>query len=202
MHKLSVLCGALLLSSGSALAADAVLYSSAPAYDWSGLWIGGHAGYVSGHVIGYGGATSGPSGADVGVHGYYNFQHGNWVFGPYLGVPVVQKSGSVDSFITTKAEWAVTGGFRLGYAIDRWLPYGVIGGIVAGGKEDAGLAPMTNTHTGLAFILGVDYALTDRWAVGARYAHVSLGKEKYGGASSPIGWDGDSFVATLAFRLF
>lgn len=202
MRKFLALCAAVLLSGGTALADGASFYSTASVYDWSGLWVGGHAGYVSGSITGFPGTSSGPSGADVGVHAYYNFQHGNWVFGPYIGVPLVGKSGNVGGAITTKADWAVTGGFRVGYAIDRWLPYGVIGGIVAGASENNGVAPTSNTHTGYALILGVDYALTDRLAAGARYAHISLSKETYGGSSAPIGWDGDSFVGTLTFKLF
>ena len=203
MNRILALSGALFLSGGTALAGDASLYSAASAYDWSGLWVGAHAGYVTGSVTGSPGvSTSGPSGADVGIHGYYNFQHGNWVFGPYLGIPVVQKSGSLVAGFTTTTEWAVTGGFRVGYAIDRWLPYGMVAGIVGGASNDTPATPNSNTHTGYALVLGVDYALTDRWAIGARYAHVSMSKETYGGASSPAGWDADSVVGTVTFKLF
>ena len=203
MKKILGVCGALLLSAGTVMAADEMSYAQAPTYNWSGLWAGGHAGYVSGSVTGTPGvATSGPSGADVGLHAYYNFQQGNWVFGPYLGVPVIQKSGSLVAGFTTTAEWGLTGGFRLGYAIDRWLPYGMVAGIVGGASNNFPASPNSNTHTGYALVLGVDYAVTDRWAVGARYAHVSMSKETYGGASGPVGWDADSFVGMLTFKLY
>ena len=201
MNKLLALCTALLLSGGTAQAADASLYSPAPAYDWSGIWVGAQAGYVSGSLTDFAGTSSGPSGADVGLHGYYNFQRGNWVFGPYFELPLGQADGTT-SFGETKLDWAFTGGFRLGYAFDRWLPYGGLAGIVGGASENSGIAPTSNTHTGYALLLGVDYGVTERWSVGARYAHVSMSKEKYGGYSSPVGWDADSIVATLTFKLY
>ena len=201
MKKILVLCGALMLSGGPALATEASLYSPASAYDWSGLWVGVHGGYVSGKVTGNPGmTTSGPSGPDIGLHGYYNFQHGNWVFGPYVGLPLAPKEGKASTY-TIRAQSAVVGGFRLGYAFDRWLPYGVVAGVIAEASENSFVTPSTNTHTGYALVAGIDYAVTDRMAVGARYAHVSMSQETYGGAGGPTGWDGDSFVATLTFKI-
>ena len=108
MNKLLALCTALLLSGGTAQAADASLCSPAPAYDWSGIWVGAQAGYVSGSLTDFAGTSSGPSGADVGLHGYYNFQRGNWVFGPYFELPLGQADGTT-SFGETKLDWAFTG---------------------------------------------------------------------------------------------
>lgn len=177
MNKFVALCGALFVSGGTALAADATFYSAAPAYDWSGIWVGAQAGYVSGSLTDFTGTSSGPSGADVGLHGYYNFQRGNWVFGPFVELPLGQADGTTSFGATTKLDWGFTGGFRVGYAFDRWLPYGGLAGIVGGASETGGIAPTSNTHTGYALLLGVDYALTERWSVGARYAHVSMSKK-------------------------
>jgi hypothetical protein len=47
----------------------------------------------------------------------------------------------------------------------------------------------------------VDYALDDRWSLGVRFAHVSLGKQPYGGLGS-YGWDANSIAATLNFKLY
>jgi outer membrane immunogenic protein len=112
-------------------------------------------------------------------------------------VPLPAASSTIAS-TPVKIDWALVGGVRVGYAMDRWLPYALAGAVVGGGTATGGGSA---THTGYTFGLGVDYALTDQWTVGARYAYVSMDKKLYGGAG-PFGWNGNSVVATLNYKLY
>jgi outer membrane immunogenic protein len=168
------------------------LYSPTAVHDWTGLYVGGSLGYVSGTVTGP--TTGGLSGVDVDVHVQYNFQSGNWVFGPFVAIPLPTASATV--VVPVKIDWALVAGGRLGYAMDRWLPYVIAGGIVGGGSASS----FSATHTGYTLGLGLEYAVSDRWTVGGRYAYVSMGAQPYGGLGS-YGWDAHSIAATLNVKL-
>ena len=186
----------MLASVGAAFAADR-RYSPTPAYNWSGLWVGAEAGYVSGTATSTGVTPSTLSGADFALHAIYNYQTAsNWVISPFVVVPLPTASSTIAS-TPVKINWALVGGLRVGYAMDRWLPYALVGAVVGGGT----VRTYSATHTGYTFGLGVDYAVTDQWTVGARYAYVSMGAETYGGAG-PFGWNGNSVVATLNYKLY
>src|SRR4051794_18636517 len=91
MKKLLFASGALaaFFAAGSAWAADQGIRAPAPAYapvsDWSGFYVGGHAGYGWGHdpftdlneTIALTGID--PKGFVGGAHFGYNQQWGNWV---------------------------------------------------------------------------------------------------------------------------
>ena len=93
MNKISALLAgvAFAATATSALAADAIIsYETVPApvsvvYDWTGLYLGAHGGYVSTRAD-FGGALGLTNekfnGGMLGVHAGYNFiQNGPWVFG-------------------------------------------------------------------------------------------------------------------------
>jgi outer membrane immunogenic protein len=183
---------------GGAVAADATWDSSAP-YNWSGWAVSVFAGGVSGRQTGSAPTpNSGPSGADVGVSLGYSWQTpGNWVITPFVSVPFGGQTGDSSSF-DVRVDWALLGGLKLGYAVDRWQPYGFVAGLVGGATASSG-GSESHTHSGVVLGLGVDYALTDQWAIGARYAHVSVNEQDY--FSIPVGWAGDSIAATLSFKL-
>jgi len=102
-----------LMTTGAALAADPT-FSSVPAYDWSGLWVGLNFDYASGSVTGNttsGVPTSGPSGFDIGLQANYNLVSGNWVHGPFIEIPFGNVSGTIQIFAppfnATKVDWMV-----------------------------------------------------------------------------------------------
>jgi outer membrane immunogenic protein len=112
------------------------------AFDWSGFYVGAHGGW--GFVSG---AIS--DGYENGGQAGVNHQFGTFV----LGMEV--EGGSVDWGPVTEA-----GSIRLrgGYAFDRFLAYAA-GGLAF---EDS---------VGWTVGGGVEYALTDRWVIGAEYLH-------------------------------
>jgi outer membrane immunogenic protein len=196
----AIVAGALALAGmgGSAFAADANWTS--PAHNWTGFYIGAFAGAASGSLTPSSGTNSGPSGADVGVTVSYAWQTpSNWVFTPFVAVPLAGQSGTFGGSIPAHIDWAALAGLRLGYAMDRWQPYGFVAGVVGGGTGGTGGGAQHNTHSGIAFGVGIEYALTDRWAFGLRYAHVSVDQKPY--FSVPVGWQADSIAATVNFKL-
>jgi outer membrane immunogenic protein len=191
----------ILAASAVALGALVGAAEAAPVYNWTGFYVGGFAGGLSGHTTPASDTAEGPSGLDAGLTVSYAWQtQGNWVFTPFLALPISGEKGTYASgYITSKVDWSVAGGAKLGYAVDRWLPYAFVAALVAGGSADNGTTVEKATHTGVTFGVGVDYALNDRWSVGARYAHISVGAKDY--FSVPVGFQGDSFAATFNFKL-
>ncbi|WP_420960281.1 outer membrane beta-barrel protein [Brucella sp. IR073] len=179
-----------------------------PSFSWTGAYIGAQAGYAwansrdefeAGTDI-YSHKLK-PSGWLGGVYGGYNFDAGNgFVLGAeadivYAGVkkddtfrPI---SMPLDASFTHEArmrwEGAVRG--RVGYAVDRFLPY-FAGGFAFGKVEHdisrTGLETFEKkqTRTGWTVGGGVDYAATDNILLRLEYRYVDLGKEKFDFADS------------------
>ena len=178
---------------GAANAADYGAASAPAGYDWSGWYLGGYVAHVSGALTG---DFTDPaiSNIDGGAQLHYNMTvHNNWVLSPFIIVPV---PGAIKE-TEFKVDWAVIGGVRLGYAHDRWLPYAFLGGEVAG-VNAGGFG--SNTHVGYLLGAGLEYALDDRWSIGARYTFISMGAQPYDFAGN-VGWQGHSIAATLNFKL-
>jgi outer membrane immunogenic protein len=131
----------------------------APAYDWSGFYIGGHGGYAWGRsrtdalapdALDCGGIGTCPErlshntdGAFGGLHAGYNWQFNTFLLGVeieggYLGAKGSASSAAVpDHFFSARygAYGALTG--RLGFAMDRTLFFVKGGGVVASIKNEA-----------------------------------------------------------------
>lgn len=193
--------------SHSAFAADLAprMYTKAPPpavqiYSWTGFYLGGHIGgaWSNTTLTGadavaltatYGGVPQ-PSGVMGGGQLGYNYQVNNFVFGVELAGgagPGFSDRVSIPGVSTLKSEgtYYVMLGGRLGYAIDRWLPY-VIGGGAWGGNEAnartlAGVGRFTNDHTGYFVGAGVEYAWTNKVSLALEYRYVDFNRRVYGG---------------------
>jgi outer membrane immunogenic protein len=194
MKKLSLVAAALALSAGTAVAQDQV-------YDWSGAYIGAQAGYAVGESL-YTNSdfpteyvNYDPDGFFGGVYAGYNFQMSNNVV---LGVdgdlnftgikgtndywwvgrgPVPSASAEI------KYSAALRG--RLGYAMDRFLPY-VAGGLSMAKYDfdfilDTGHVYYAESKSmvGWNVGLGADYAATDNIVVRAEYRHSDYGSKSF-----------------------
>lgn len=187
----------------AAIAPAADLPISAPApypviapYNWTGLYIGGTAGYVFGssqhcdtalfctdtfNVDGFaGGGTLG-----------YNWQMGNWVAGLETDFSGSTASGTTSNSLTfgcglpatcyTDLNWFGTVRGRIGPTYDNWLPY-ITGGFAYGGLK-AGLGnsvppnglSASGTRTGWALGSGIEYAFMNHWSVKLEYLYFQLG---------------------------
>ncbi len=153
----------------------------APAYlpfNWGGWYAG----------LNLGGGFTDVSGVIFGGQIGYNWQFGNWVFGleTDLQFSGQDKDQTFTGFGTTfidkqELEWFGTFRGRVGWAMDRWLPY-FTGGLAYGGRKNSGAAvgaisgaySATDTAIGWTVGLGVDYAITPAWTARLEYLHVSL----------------------------
>jgi len=194
---------ALALLAGSAAAADLstrypVKAAVVPVqmFSWTGFYIGGNVGWgwasnsfdyaVPGASFAYDvGNTNGFFG---GLQGGYNYQFANNVVigveadlefadisssnNLLVGGPASGQftSSSVDTYGTIRA--------RLGYAVDRFLPY-ITGGAAWGNTSFNGPWGLSNDATRWGWTIGggAEYALTNNWTIKAEYLYIDLGNK-------------------------
>jgi outer membrane immunogenic protein len=198
MKRLLLASTMLCAMGGVAFSADAVVEEAVvevpPAFSWTGGYIGGQVGYLwgEGDFISEDGTTAEvePDGWLGGIYVGYNYQlDNNLVIGGDAdfawtgaddratafddgGTPI----GSVDS----ELEWEGAVRLRLGYAVDRFLPY-IAGGVAfaqlsAEAIDDSGsLGSDDDTGVGWTLGAGVEYAFTDNLVGRAEYRYTDFG---------------------------
>jgi outer membrane immunogenic protein len=182
---------AALVVAQSATAADlsvAPLYKApppalAPAYNWSGFYLGVNGGGGWGHS--YWDTSSdriGLSGGLVGGTAGYNWQFGNAVLGLEGDIDWANLKGTNSSTLcpagcSTSDTWLSTVRGRAGYAFGNVLPY-VTGGLALGDIRAAtpGFAGASNTSAGWTAGGGIEVGLTGNWSAKAEYLYVDLGR--------------------------
>ena len=204
---------AALFFGNAAYAADipAPVYKAAPVsvalYNWSGFYIGGHAGGGWGHptftnlvnTSTFGGALPGQSftqsssgfigGGQIG----YNWQVSNWVWGleaSFAGSTIKGSSTNfVDDQFTNKLRDLLLVSGRLGYASNNWLFYGK-GGYAGASRRASvldngivspgvGSGSASAWHNGWNVGAGIEYGLTAHWILGVQYDYVNLSAQNY-----------------------
>ncbi|MEZ2331019.1 outer membrane protein [Mesorhizobium sp. RCC_202] len=186
--------GLLMLLSGATRAADlgVDLPMTAPGFDWTGFYAGAQAGYGWGRSD-ITGDDGGPfsfrpdlDGGFVGGHIAGLWQFDQAVLGAeaelnYASINGTTDAGPGNSF-GTDVKWFGSVNAKAGYAMDRFLIYG-IGGVAFAGIETsqaAGAAfAQTHTSTGWTLGAGVDYAFSNNVVVGAQYRYYDFGKEHF-----------------------
>ncbi len=186
--------GLLALGVASASAADiarrpmpakAPLYTPAPVYNWTGFYVGINGGggwgrsdfsppFASGSFNTSGGLVGGTIG--------YNWQMpNNLVLGLEGDVDWSNIRGSslcgAGFSCSVRNDWLATARGRLGYAIDRFMPY-VTGGAAFGNIKTniSGLAGADTTKVGWTVGGGVEYAFAGPWSAKLEYLYVDLGR--------------------------
>jgi len=205
MKKLVLAASILAASAMSASAADLAArpYTKAPApavvaYDWSGFYIGLHAGYASSDprfdfvTAGHYNLVPGNSfgfGADGfmgGGHAGYNWQRSNFVFGLEGSVSYTDLRGNAispffpasDTF-HTKQEWIATVTPRLGVTSGAWLFY-VKGGVAFTElrtriQDTFDYNERNETKTGWTVGGGVEWMVSPNWIVGVEGNYYDFG---------------------------
>jgi outer membrane immunogenic protein len=191
MKKL-LLAGASLLAMGvvSASAADlparmpakAPVYVAPMAYNWTGFYLGLNGGYGFGRSEYTGTLPSGGFDAGGGLFGAtvgYNWQTGPLVFGlegdiDWSGMKGSGSCGGISC--STRNDYLSTIRGRLGYAMDRWMPY-ITGGAAIGNVKTsiAGVGDTNNTKGGWTVGGGIEASLMGPWTAKVEYLHVDLG---------------------------
>lgn len=203
---------------GNAAAAD-VTYE-ATGFSWAGGYVGVFGGIAHSRtkVTDVTGEEFGPplstlsmsdTGFVGGVTAGYNFQNGNWVWGPELEMGWASNDRTYvnpnddEEGILTKYGLFGTATARVGYAMDRTLFYGKAGVAFARirnaggeydgvGDEDSGgkwgfdgneSGFGDETRVGLTIGAGVEHALTNQWTVKGEYMYADFGTKTYGHAN-------------------
>jgi opacity protein-like surface antigen len=187
-------------------------------YNWTGLYAGGHIGYVWGDVrnntINPTVSNIHPEGVFGGFQLGYNYQLPNrWVFGLELAVPIASAADTVPEptapGLTFSGEllYGVTVLGKVGYAFGRTLPYGFAGFVYGRGEGRVqGLGfdqTVERSHVGWAAGFGIDHAIAPQWSIFGRYTHVDLSNEDYNFTfgTRNVGFSADSLVFGVNYHL-
>ncbi len=178
---------AVMTMGGSAFAADVI--DEVAVYDWSGFYLGVHAGY------GWADADQtdpGSSDFDTDAEGFVGGgQIGfNWQLAPIvLGIEADASFADLDDTadlgffeVEQEVDMLASVRARLGFAADRLMPYVTVGwGMAEAERSREGFLDDSDkqTHDGLVYGGGLEYAWTDSFTVRAEYLHYDLGKQKY-----------------------
>ena len=199
-------------------------------YDWSGPYIGVHAGY------GWGREDDNQSrlftniparvaadkfdmnGFVGGAHAGYNYQIDQFVIGGEADIDYADLKGShpysyLGGFATgrlqMKSEWQGSVRLRAGYAIDNLLLYATGGIAFANGKlSDRGrlfgpyASSDTNTHIGWTVGLGAEYAFTQNWIGRAEVRYSDFQKKGYETANGRVkaGWNQTTATVGVSYK--
>lgn len=165
-----------------------------PVYNWSGFYIGGHIGggfedskwtdpFTAGvtDTFNHGGFLGG---AQIGANAQFN-----WLVvgleGDFSWTSMIKGTGTDSALatITTSPQWTSTVTGRVGAAFDRLLIYGKGGVAFADDKSTytpVGGPTFTDTTTRIGWTAGagLEYALTQNWAVRAEYDYLGFGPKQ------------------------
>jgi outer membrane immunogenic protein len=155
----------------------------APAYNWSGFYLGINGGGGWGHSNWDTSSDRiGLSGGLVGGTAGYNWQLGNAVLGIEGDIDWANLKGTNSSTLcpagcSTSDTWLSTVRGRAGYAFGGVLPY-LTGGLALGDIRAAtpGFAGASNTSAGWTAGAGIEFGLTGNWSAKAEYLYVDLGR--------------------------
>ncbi|MDQ0395660.1 outer membrane protein [Labrys monachus] len=187
--------------------AEPVAPAAAVPFSWTGFYVGAQGGYQWTDASGPLGSrpdfsqgmpySNHPESGFIGGHVGYNYQYDSFVVGiegdanaafddkdtdlvqsPVLGQPPFR--------IRTKQDWNADIRLRLGYAIDRFLPY-IAGGVAFGDVKTSyeptspllfGVQNNTN-RTGWTIGAGLEYAVTDNITARIEYRYTDFGKKNF-----------------------
>lgn len=168
-------------------------------FSWTGFYVGGHAGLVTGETtgdvnlgLGFGATVNTDyslNGALYGGQIGYNWQTGSTVLGiegSWSGANIHGSTACVVAFTCERdMNWVATVVGRVGFAMDRSLLYAMGG--VAWADVDTNVSvvgfPILNgseTHTGWVAGFGFEHAFTNRISTRIEYAHIDLGSQDTG----------------------
>ena len=216
MKKIALaVAAATLLASGAASAADLAArpYTKAPApmaavYNWTGFYVGGHAGGTwtnqewvnTANTTAFGDLAPGQgfrqreTGFIGGGHMGYNWQASNFVFGLEGSISGLSTSadlantvfGALDDRFSWRTDWMATIVGRAGIAFNNNLLY-VKGGwagvnnrlSVVDTVPATGSGSQTQWHNGWTVGAGWEYGLTQNWILGVEYNYAAFETKSY-----------------------
>jgi len=192
MRNTLVLAAALAAGlSSAALAADAVetipsapvAYETAPAFSWSGPYLGIHGGYGWGDADIEGAGSQNFDGARMGGFVGYNWQFSNgFVAGVEGDVNYDWNNDDVAAGVDAESGFSGSARARLGYAMDRTLIYAAGGWTATNVEVDTPVGDDDDTLHGWTIGAGVDHAFTDNLFGSVEYRYNDYGNGNLAGA--------------------
>lgn len=172
------------------------------AYNWTGFYLGINGGYGWGHSTWDSTGGFDLSGGLLGATAGYNWQTSNWVFGLEGDVDWTNIRGT--TFVACAAgcqtanRWLSTVRGRIGYSVDRFLPY-ITGGLAVGDirATTPGFPGSTATNAGWTIGAGVEVAIANNWSAKAEYLYVDLGHNNCGANCGAAAIDNVSFTSNI-----
>lgn len=210
----------------SALAADIPVKAPIPKaaklpYDWSGLYLGGHIGYLWGRTrVEEDDVVTEPNAATNGTVGGallgYNWQNGPVVFGVEGDFGWTNAHGTGTAVITPTTiqapniydvNWTSHARGRVGYALDNWLFF-IAGGLaIADFDFHEGAITTTNIvgakYTGWSIGGGAELAITHNLVGRVEYSYDNFGHKDYIGATGDpyrVSFRGQTVRGALAWK--
>ena len=178
-----------------------------PGFSWSGAYVGVMASTTSldAEDFSFGPGPFDMDGGTAGIFAGYNFMFGDVM----VGIEGSYSSGGIDgddaAFMDpVEIENTAQLRARLGYAIDRILPYVAVGVISSDVfSNHSGFGAATQTYTGFSYGIGVDYALRDNIFVRAEIEHLNYDRDDFdfsGGDLHDFDMDGTRLSIGVAYR--
>ena len=170
---------------------------AAPAYNWTGFYIGAHGGYAFDGSNEWDGVA-----VDNDLEGFFaggtigaNWQM-NWLVlgveadGGWAGIDGSDPCPNPAFTCSTDVDWLATARGRVGLAWDRWLVFGTggaaFGGVLVEANPQAGGGSSDETYIGWTAGGGVELGLTNNVSVKGEYAFYDLGDEDAVFAGTPL----------------
>ncbi|MBN9021125.1 MAG: porin family protein [Rhizobiales bacterium] len=188
MRVLGAAMGALMVGVGGASAADIyapppaaeVIYNPAPAFSWTGGYVGGLVGYGWGNAKVKGGPSLDPDGWLGGIYGGYNFQTNNMVVLGVEGDFALNGAEDKANGVRIENNWNSTLRARAGIAFDRFMLYGT-GGLAVGNinAKIANGGSNSGTHAGWTVGAGMEAAITPNVIGRLEYRYTDYGTNIY-----------------------
>ena len=185
----------------------------APVFNWTGFYIGINGGYGWGKSDwdAFGGSAN-PRGGLVGGTIGYNWQMPSspWVFGLEGDIDWSDMRGTFTNAACpagceTRNRWLGTFRGRVGYAIDRVLPY-ITGGLAVGdiNANPTAFPGDSTTNAGWTLGGGIEAMITPNWTAKVEYLHVDLGSMSCSAAAcglpTNVGFTSDIVRGGLNFK--
>ena len=152
----------------------------APIFTWTGFYVGINAGYAFGTSDWDPAPGSfNTNGALVGGTLGYNLQTGSYVWGIEGDLAWSGIKGD-STGVETKVPYFATVRGRIGYAMDRFMPYLTGGGAIAQIKMDTGAGTDKETRVGWTIGGGLEWAFLSSWSAKIEYLYADLGEASCG----------------------
>jgi outer membrane immunogenic protein len=176
------------------------IYTPAPAFSWTGPYLGVQGGYGWAQSrIADTANTIGASGWQGGAYAGYNFQFNNNVVLGLEGDVNISGHRGTNAGESIANPWNGSVRARAGYAVDRFMPY-VTGGLAFGSlRANDGLTSETATKAGWTVGAGVEAAVTDNVTARLEVRHTDLGTHTFGNVG-PTTYTSNDVMVGVGFK--